>query len=313
MCRLKLGNFFQKFLLRFHFFDRVKLSLIIHVMIKIALYLFIYLLLVPKNSWAAGCCGGGGNSASIITGDLESKWLWSLSLKNELGQTNSSGEYLQLNHNTYDQLWTQQFAYQKMIRDYWQWGIALPLSKRFAQMANRSESSLGLSDLSTNIAFEFLPETFYSPFIPRGFLILTLTLPTGNSRISSQKPLQTNILGSGEFNYSLQNMYLKNLPLINISYGGEVKSESKMLFQTFSFFVGMHSPSFKSFSLGGMTHFKFHKNQNWSELDLNLAYEISPTINLNIHYLDTRLLTLSRSAKMFQVFSFNLEFNTLAP
>ncbi len=110
--------------------------------------------------------------------------------------TDGRATYRDGNESDHIQTMRLDLAYQ--FGERWQAGIGLPVKRRERETrAGQNENSTGLGDISASTAWEFLPETSYSIWKPRGFAFAKLTAPTGRSIYEAQERLGTDGRGGG--------------------------------------------------------------------------------------------------------------------
>lgn len=73
------------------------------------------------------------------------------------------------------------FDMSTVLGDRWQTGVQLPFSRRDRTESGERSFSAGIGDISLRAAYEFLPEWNYSRWMPKGFLIGQIGIPSGPS------------------------------------------------------------------------------------------------------------------------------------
>lgn len=107
-----------------------------------------------------------------------------------------------------------------LFSDLFQAGFELPLVRRFRRVATREDSSVGIGDVSVSLGYEFLPETTYSWWRPRGYLFSRLTLPTGEST-SDPSATATSATGRGFYSWAVGAVLLKTFRQFDLVLAGE--------------------------------------------------------------------------------------------
>lgn len=158
--------------------------------------LLFSLIFIPQISWGAACCGGAFASPSIIAGDEKAQLTTSYSFMEVVVDSVDSRGYW---HKWDDHQRVQTFKIEgaHLISDRWQIGFTLPVIER----SRLDQSYSGLGDISTSLAYEYLPDWNYNPIRPKGIGFLQVTLPTGKSRgIGGRRPRQPRKRFLGDWN-----------------------------------------------------------------------------------------------------------------
>lgn len=155
------------------------------------LFLLITSLLFSSEVWASACCGGSLAAPSMILGDDAAQITASYSYAQVVAEVGTQNDWHKIENELATQTYRIDVAH--IFADRWQAGLSLPLVKRnFAE-----DSSTGVGDVSTTIAYEYLPDWDYNPWRPKGLGYLQLTAPTGRSIHESQDVLQLDARGRG--------------------------------------------------------------------------------------------------------------------
>lgn len=139
------------------------------------LILLLSFILTPTIVQAAACCGGGIPVPALVLGDEKANLSSTFSYSN-IG-TDVTADGIWQHRQIAEQAQTFRLDSAHIIGDRFQVGASLPIIRR----ARADESATGVGDVAVNGGYEFLPEWDYSPWKPRGFAFLQLTLPTGRS------------------------------------------------------------------------------------------------------------------------------------
>ena len=93
-----------------------------------------------------------------------------------------------------------------IFADRFQVGAGVPIASR---SSDRGGGTTQLGDVTTGYGYEDLPEWDYSPWRPRGFGFLQLTLPTGKSVNESSDPSKDDASGRGFWALGLGQIFTK--------------------------------------------------------------------------------------------------------
>jgi len=136
---------------------------------------------ISASAWGAACCGGGFAAPAIIAGD-------------DKAQITSTFSHSQVVIDNVDSsgIWRRSDVHQRvqairiegahLLSDRWQIGASVPVVRR----SHHEITYSGLGDLSSSIAYEYLPDWDYSPLRPKGIGFIQLTFPTGRPRADSE-------------------------------------------------------------------------------------------------------------------------------
>lgn len=135
-------------------------------------------------AFAASCCGGSFAAPTIINGDDRAQLTASFGYTQvAIANVDADGMWYSAGRERNTRTLKLEGAH--LLHDRWQAGFSIPVITRSAPH-DGSNSSSGLGDVATDIAYEFLPDWDYSPYRPKGIGFFTLTLPTGKSKIESE-------------------------------------------------------------------------------------------------------------------------------
>lgn len=166
-------------------------------------------LLLSGGAQAASCCGGGGSSASIITGDFSSTLALAVSYSDVIGDVDSDRESTFRHEKNSEVSQTLQIEGSKLLSDYWQISAMVPLIRKTREIGSQGNTESGLGDPTVNLIYEFLPETRYSAYIPRGFIFAGLKAPTSPSKYDFTSTYGEDIRGTGFWTPSLGLAFFK--------------------------------------------------------------------------------------------------------
>lgn len=161
------------------------------------LCIFGLISLWTKTAFPAPCCGSVATLPSLMGGDDRTQIQTSFSLASVSGEAADNGFIRRRAESETD--FTQKFAIagSALLSDRIQGGVSLPLLRRVRGRGAAETSSWGLSDISANVAYEWLPEFTSTAFSPKGFVYLSLTAPTGISEYETAEILKVDVRGRG--------------------------------------------------------------------------------------------------------------------
>ena len=169
-----------------------------------------------NTTFAGSCCGGGSSSSLILVGDNIQEYSLGLTYRNDLGQTDNEGWATFHNNQIVDNQMSLNFQFQRQIYDHFQLAIKSSLIQKDIEKQNRHEQTMGLADIDLQSTYEYLPEYTYSPWKPRGFIYLKLSIPTSNSLYDSNSPIYSDVRGSGLYSISSGTFFIKHLSAVTL-------------------------------------------------------------------------------------------------
>lgn len=282
----------------------------------------LILTLIQVNTFAASCCGGGSAIPSLITGDNEAQFSITQSYANIVGKTYSKNRNIFYSDNKSYKTLTTSIKSARLITPLLQIGLGISILHKNHREGSKKESKTHLGDSDLSLAYEFLPDTFYSKWRPRGFLYLKHTFPTGRSSHESTYKLLTDVTGRGQHLSSFGLVFTKVFKSIDWQFSGEYKNLHEAQINNIKISnsaggsIGLnigYSPSNgpirmefgvtrnhfdkKEIQINGSTQ-KSTREQYW-DFDLNASYMINDS-TFTLSYLDQTLIgsventTLSR-------------------
>ena len=271
-------------------------------------YKFLITLIMGSSIFAAACCGGGGSSSSVITSDNRAKlevnysnkaFVYDVSANGEISKRDSSLEEVQ------EKIITS-FAY--AFDNYLQLSTSLSTNKTTKRTNSIETSSSDLSDIVIGGAYEFLPETYYSFWKPRGFLFVNHSIPLGNGRYNSEEISGVDISSTGLHKTTLGSLFFKILGNFDLRVSGEISKYYPKSFEfkvskenSYNYSMGLgYSPRYLSKTRLGASvtsyvdgRFKLgeeSKNQKYTAMTMNASYMVDDTNSLILSYEDETLL-----------------------
>ncbi len=150
-------------------------------LLSLSLFSGAVLLSIPSASLAAACCGGGFAVPSIIAGDDKAQLTTSYSFT-EVSVDNVDSSGIWKKWEDHQRVQTLRMDGAHIFQDRWQAGLSIPIVQR----SKLDQTYSGLGDVSTSLAYEYLPDWNYNPYRPKGIGFLQITMPTGKSRAESE-------------------------------------------------------------------------------------------------------------------------------
>lgn len=288
----------------------------------ILLFLFI---LSAGNALASSCCGGNASSNQIIIGDNKYELSVRSSFRTDFGQTTDKGKAI-FYDDVKDHTYTTSFDASMFLTDYWQTGLKLGVAHKSIQKGSIQENQAGLTDLSLQLAHEFLPELYYSKWKPRGFLFLSTNIPFGKNLMTSKKLLRSDIRGNGFYSVGLGTLFVKKMGDFTNRFSIEFqktfdaheKENTLKSFNKYLFSTGSSYQLTDFWNLGFLISWNYTKpkkivgaintrslSDQYFDTSLFANYLITPESLLGFTYLDSSLLGKSRNSALYRQFTIN--------
>lgn len=153
--------------------------------------------LLPLQSHAAACCGGGFAAPALIVGDDLATFTASYGYSEVKKEVGADTYWHEL--NTTEAAETVRLDAARVFLDRWQAGLSLPIVRR----SKAGNSSTGAGDLAASLGYEYLPDWDYNPWRPRGLGFLQLVAPTGRSIDEASAAYQLDSRGRGYWSVGL--------------------------------------------------------------------------------------------------------------
>lgn len=170
---------------------------------------------------AASCCGGGSSMPGPMTGDHMAQINTGLSHSALTHSVDDKGEFRKLSNDKIEITESFNISIHYLLSDLWQIRFGAPFKKNTLQNKVVHETSQGIGDIKTSLMYEFLPEYFYHPFKPRGFIFFEQSFNNSKSIYEAEKPYLTDAMGSGFYTSSLGLYFFKSVESWDISVSGE--------------------------------------------------------------------------------------------
>ena len=178
----------------------------------------------------AACCNSSSNIPSLITNDSLGQITISTSSAKVIGDAPTHGT--SVFRKSSDDEWTHTLTIDasRNFFDLWQIGTRIPFVYKSRDTTSNSASAYGFGDISTTLGYEFLPEYYYSPYKPKGYLFFQSTFPTGSNIYESSQSFAIDARGKGFYTFTLGSLLLKKWQRLDTSLSFAV---SKSLNRTF--------------------------------------------------------------------------------
>jgi|GEM_PF-814827 len=276
--------------------------------LKLIFSAFFFLeLLNPSTVFGAACCGARATLPNLIVGDYRTQWNISWANAAITHQASSAGQVSKRQGNNQEVQETISLSGAYLISDLWQIQSQIPIRKNSRRTLNEEEQHTALGDISIGVAYEFLPETFYSAWKPRGFVFAFQNFPTGKSTYESDTKLGTDATGKGYGSTGLGLALIKNWGHYDGIFSSEYHRGWKERFQAnqntfalnprygFSSLLGAGvSPYQGNFRIGGTLGYSFEAgalvNQGRAEEKTSPKYLWDVGLNLSYLYGNSSLL-----------------------
>lgn len=131
---------------------------------------------------AAACCGGGFASPSLIAGDDRAQFTSSYG-QTQVVVDNVDSSGIWRKSKTQQKIQTIKLEGAHIFADLWQAGFSLPVIQR----SHHNETHSGLGDVALTLGYEYLSDWNYNILRPKGIGFLQLILPTGKSKMDSDR------------------------------------------------------------------------------------------------------------------------------
>jgi hypothetical protein len=178
-------------------------DMLLHKLIEsgiFALALTLALLaLTYGESWAAPCCSAGSALPSLVTNDDAAQISVMTSFSDTVMDAPSSGIPVLRSDQNADYSWLTRVSGAFKFWEDWQVGFGMNVMSRSTLASNQPFSASGLGDSDFTIAYEVLPEWYYSKWKPRGWLYLQTVLPTGKAIQDPSVQNPADVRGQGVF------------------------------------------------------------------------------------------------------------------
>ncbi len=172
--------------------------------------ILLFLKLWTLLSWGAACCGGGASYPGLLTTPSFAQLSLSTSMSSVAARRDvRDGKIYDTAAWDSDQTQTLQLASAFLLNQDWQAGFRIPLTRHSLQVDQTKSQSLQLGDSFATVAWEYWPTYEYSKIKPRGFAFAEIRIPFANSFYDSRDSLGSDIVGSGQWELALGNLWLK--------------------------------------------------------------------------------------------------------
>jgi len=296
------------------------------------LFLF-FILFSSRIFWSAPCCSGNSQFPTIISSDDKFQISSSLSISSILAEAPLAGGISYRKNTDSETAQTFKLDAASLVSDRFQLGLSFPVIRRHRERKERHYSASGLGDISASLSYEFMPEWNYSLWIPRGFLFMSVTAPTGGSIWDAQQMFKLDSRGKGFWNVTLGSLLLKTVGNWDFSFLLEghrgfsraLKSDlgELVLSPGFGFFTQLglgFSPSGGNLRLGtalsraveratatsGVFDGEGSSQELWTP-SFQLSYLACEDLAMNLSVSDQTLLASSKNSALAQTVSFAIQ------
>ena len=242
--------------------------------IQILLLVFLFL---PKTLMGAACCGSGSSLPSLITGDVRTQFNFSMTRSKLLGK--------QLPHlqrpiwNDSEENKTQKIFLQGsyLFDNFFQIGLGLPYFFKQNHENGLRKTGQHIGDIEFQVAYELLPEAFYSEWLPRIFIFSKVTIPTGFSIYEKLAYNTVDITGQGHTSLSFGTLILKEKGANDFQFLAEIHKGLEQRFNKRNLHL---RPDFGASALLSIGHNPSNSPWRWG-LGLSPHYESPKTLSFS--------------------------------
>jgi len=156
-------------------------------------FLFYGLLLFPLNIWAASCCGGGTASSLILPKLATAMVDYSVSHVNFNGRWDTEGKHIDSPSNRDSKEYKVNLGFAYRLADRWQASIQVPYQWNDYDSPGKQYNTSDMGDSVIGFWYENFDDvkcvwkiTNWRSLIPAVYFGSSLTIPTGNSRYTSE-------------------------------------------------------------------------------------------------------------------------------
>ncbi|MCB0366167.1 MAG: hypothetical protein H6624_15275 [Bdellovibrionaceae bacterium] len=189
---------------------------------KLALGLGLFLA-GPIRAQSSSCCGGATNFPAVITTDSKAQFSVGMRGQWTVADANREGEIRTRGSQERDNIRTYSLTSAFKVSEAFQASMSVPVLSREVVAGAEQGWQTDLGDVSVLSSYEFLPETTYSPWQPRGFAYLRISAPTGKSIYEAHDPLLSSISGQGFYGLGLGAAFVKVMGLWDLHGNAEWK------------------------------------------------------------------------------------------
>lgn len=226
------------------------------------------------KAYSAACCGGGFATPSVIAGDDKAQLTTSISvMRTDVDYVDPSGVWYKRNQK--ESARTLKIEGAHIFLDRWQVGFSIPV----VQKSRQDEQSSGLSDISANMGYEFLPDWDYNPYRPKGIGYVQLILPTGKNINEDDSTMKTDSRGKGFWSLGAGTLFTKTWSRLDAFMGFDLHRSFEKSFRN-NLYGGQLKPGWGgNFSLGlgyNTSDWRYGGSLTWNYED---PLDVSGSIN----------------------------------
>lgn len=274
--------------------------------------LIFLILLTTQNALASSCCGGGSSSSLIILGDHEAEISLGTSFRNDFGNTDGHGEAFYNDKKARDTKKSLSLQGQFLIADFHQVALKLGFSEKDIKKGDLQDKKQGFDDSTVQYTYEFMPETTYSLYRPRGFIYLKGTISHSKSIHDSKSKVYADVFGAGEDSMGAGFLFTKKYGNILYKLGHEYSKFLKEGFYKSATPMGLtYSKPKSKISVGLNDTFIFEEENSvqYFELGAFINFEQNDDLLYSLSYSNSSLLGKSLNAPLYETISLNAIFS----
>ncbi len=191
----------------------------------------IFLFFFVSDVFGAACCGAGASLPNLINGDYRAQVSIAGSNAAVTHDSDSSGAIKERDGNNQEVLEVLTLTAAYLISPYWQTGITIPYKFHSHKSRLYQESSNGLGDIKAQVAYEFLPETLFSVWRPKGLIFIEQSIASSKSIYTANKPLRSDSFGSGFYTTAIGVSLMKTINSFDFLLLSEIHQGFKRSFE----------------------------------------------------------------------------------
>jgi hypothetical protein len=171
---------------------------------------FAGLVISSEVAFAAPCCGGTANIPSVISGDDRTQFTTTLISSQVVADALVGGGIKNRKANDTETAQTLRMDAATLLSDRWQAGLTIPMTRRYRARGENRVSSVGLSDVSFNLAYELVSDWTYTVWRPKVITFVSMIFPTGGSIYDAKELYRIDSRGRGFYALSTGAILIKS-------------------------------------------------------------------------------------------------------
>lgn len=299
-------------------------------MANLSVKLFLLLILPPQITFAASCCGGSASGIGIITNDARLKLGSTYSNTLYLSDFDSKGVESKRSKNELEIKEVLNFLVTKSINDYQQISIEAGLVKNSKETKTTKSNATNIRDFKISYAYEFLPELFYHPIKPRGFVYTSFEIPIEKSKYDFKEKTGVDVAGTGLVQFTTGFIFIKNFRDFSfklnssitkpfnrtfdngyyvkkeMGYSASLEITHSGLFESVNFSVGIGLQEQGKEEVISNGKFTTTKKQIEYPVNLGIGYDYSEELSLSVSYIDTSFINSIKNSSSYKQVSLAL-------